>query len=294
MSTGLPNGLPKAPHIRLQSQLQTGSIARVCAVLVLALSLLVGANAWSAPLTNADVVKLVQSKLSADTIKLTINSAESTRFDTSSDGLIALSKAGVPEAVIQAMISRGSGAAPAAAPVAARPAATLKSNRRSVLPKAITPKAGGSYYTRHNLMYERGSHVTTNYWRGQLLPINSRVTLTSLKPKKMVLTLASGDTVAVAWAKKFSQRPLAEIASELLGDRAVPVDRLGKELAGAIKSGELRLGMSKEQVIMTRGYPPRHKTPSTDSNRWQYWSSRFVYRTLVFQDDLLVEGRGIR
>jgi len=44
---------------------------------------------------------------------------------------------------------------------------------------------------------------------------------------------------------------------------------------------------------MTRGYPPRHKTPSLDGDTWVYWSSRFVHRTLVFQDGLLARGRSI-
>ena len=31
-----------------------------------------------------------------------------------------------------------------------------------------------------------------------------------------------------------------------------------------IKNGVLRFGMTKEQVLMSRGYPPAHETPSLD------------------------------
>ena len=110
----------------------------------------------------------------------------------------------------------------------------------------------------------------------------------------MVLLLDSGETVTVALAQKTTLRPLEEVATELLSDRKIPLSKLGKDLARAVSQGTLRLGMTKEQVIMTRGYPPRHKTPSIENDQWIYWSSRFVQLTLVFQDGVLARGRGLR
>lgn len=244
-------------------------------------------------LTNNDVVKLVKAGLASDTINLSIRSAADTNFDTSANGLSALATAGVPDSVVQTMISRQSGASSAASAPAAVAVRPLKSVRREVLPAMIEPTVGQQYFTRFNFWYERGRHSTTNYSRGKMLPINSKVTLTSIGAKKMVLTLESGDSVTLALAQKFSLRSLNEIASELLADQQIPIDRLGDDLSKAISQGSLRLGMTREQVLMTRGYPPRHKTPSLDIERWVYWSSRFVHRTLVFQDDVLVRGRGI-
>lgn len=155
------------------------------------------------------------------------------------------------------------------------------------------PVAGSQYYTRYNLMYEKGVHLTTNYWRGTLLPINSRVTLVSVGPRKILLRLeGSGDTVTLDNVREYTLKDTATIARELLGADPVPLEKLGAETAAMVKDGYPRKGMTKEQVIMTRGYPPRHKTPSLDSNRWQYWSSRFVVQTLVFENGVLVTGRG--
>ncbi len=242
-------------------------------------------------LTNADVVKLVESGLGSKTIVLTVGSAESTAFDTSANGLAALAKAGVPDNVVQSMIKRQSGAtAPALQPARAP---SIKTVRRSVQPSAISPQIGDSYYTRYNLWYERKKHSTTNYSRGVLLPINSKVTLLAVGDKKMSLQLESGETINLVLAKKTSLRPLSEIAVELLASTQIPVAKLGDELANSIRAGTMRLGMTKEQVLMARGYPPRHKTPSLDSDSWIYWSSRFVHRTLLFQDGVLTLGRGI-
>ncbi len=260
-------------------------------------SVLLGAFLWSPvvaaeTLTNNDIVKLVKAGLGNDTINLSIRSAANTQFDTSANGLAALAKAGVPDTVVQSMIKRGSGSAPAAAAPATviRP---IKTVRRKVQPAAITPQAGASYFTRYNLWYERKKHSTTNYSRGTLLPVNSAVTLVDITDKKMLLELDSGETLTVALVAKTSLRPLSDIAAELLSPKQIPLARLGKDLAKHISSGTMRLGMTKEQVLMTRGYPPRHKTPALDGDQWVYWSSRFVHRTLVFQDGLLARGRSI-
>jgi hypothetical protein len=57
----------------------------------------------AALLTNDDVVKLTKAGLSAETIVAKIRASE-TKFDTSTDALVALANAGVPDAVIRAMI----------------------------------------------------------------------------------------------------------------------------------------------------------------------------------------------
>ena len=58
-----------------------------------------------ATLGNADIIKLAQAGLSAGTIEAKIASSE-TDFDTSTDALVALAGAGVPDRVIRVMIER--------------------------------------------------------------------------------------------------------------------------------------------------------------------------------------------
>jgi len=63
-------------------------------------------------MTNADVIKMVEGKLDDAIILAAVQNSEA-KFDTSSDGLIALSGAKVSSTVIAAMIKRGNGTAPA-------------------------------------------------------------------------------------------------------------------------------------------------------------------------------------
>lgn len=74
------------------------------------------------PMTNQDVVSMVQGKVAQDVIVTAIQNAKP-NFDTSAAGLIALSNAGVPAPVVQAMIEAGkapAAATPAPAPFALR------------------------------------------------------------------------------------------------------------------------------------------------------------------------------
>lgn len=88
-------------------------IARKLLTLALGLSLLLGLSAsgfaqTGKPMTNQDVIKMVQAKLSEDTITMAVRAAKP-GFDTSADGLVKLSTAGVPDGVIKAIIEAKSG-----------------------------------------------------------------------------------------------------------------------------------------------------------------------------------------
>jgi len=65
-------------------------------------------------LDNASIIKMIKAGLSADIVSASVRSQPG-HYDLTADGLIALKKAGVTDAVISAMIARSSGAANAAA-----------------------------------------------------------------------------------------------------------------------------------------------------------------------------------
>lgn len=155
---------------------------------------------------------------------------------------------------------------------------------------AANPEVGKSYFTKHNFMFEKANHITTNYWRGELVPINSEVQVKSIRGNKMVLTY-KGQDVTIENATKYTKKSIEEVGDRLLSTTPVKV---GGKFANDIRLGEMRLGMTKDEVIMTRGYPPAHKTTSTDANLWTYWSSRFVQLSIVFENGKLVQGRGLR
>jgi len=99
-----------------------------------------------APLTNGDVVKLVKAGLSADTIRVKIETS-SVAFQTDADALVALTLEGVPDAVIRLMIERAS-VVMAMAPVPITPAPTVAKTvvKRTGATPVVAPE--GSKLTR--------------------------------------------------------------------------------------------------------------------------------------------------
>ena len=161
--------------------------------------------------------------------------------------------------------------------------------------KEVAPVVGEQYYLRHCLTYESGKvWRTTGYWVGILVPINSKVTLTSLSSKKMQIRLEkTGQLLTIENVEKHTQKDMATIAKAMLTRQEVPIEKLDEKTAKNIRNGILALGMTKEQTVMARGFPPAVNTPSLEVDTWIYNDSVFVKRTLIFQDGVLAQGRGL-
>ncbi len=105
-------------------------IRAVAAALVVAA--LLATPALAEKVTNQSVIDLTKAKMSDDVIISAINSG-TPAFDTSSKGLIALNKAGVSDAVVQAILSASAAPAPAASHSPGGPAAGGPSPEQATL-----------------------------------------------------------------------------------------------------------------------------------------------------------------
>jgi len=125
---------------------KNGWMAVLVAIVSVAFSLS-AQQAQKAPLTNGDIVKMVQAGLSESVVVATIQ-ANPADYDTSPNGLIALQKAGVTQNEVNAMVAaqqgaNGSGApgSPAANAGATPPAAP---GPRWTMPSVALVQNGGS------------------------------------------------------------------------------------------------------------------------------------------------------
>ena len=126
------------------------------------------------------------------------------------------------------------------------------------------------------------------------MPINTPVKLLSMTGSKMTLKrLDTGQEIKVENVDKHTKKSMTEIAALMLSAEKTPLEKLPEEVASAVRNGDMRKGMTREILLMARGYPPAHETPSLDGDRWIYWSSRFVKQTVVFVNGRLSEGRGL-
>lgn len=115
----------------------------------------------AAPMTNADVIKMIGAGLDETIIVTSIENAPESGLDASTDGLIALSAAKASKAVVAAVIKRASGvtaAAPAAAPAADDP--------NAFKPSEIRVLDGGQTQTMRYINYTTSNAVRGMGWGG--------------------------------------------------------------------------------------------------------------------------------
>jgi hypothetical protein len=55
-------------------------------------------------------------------------------------------------------------------------------------------------------------------------------------------------------------------------------------LRDAVRDGKLAVGMTKDEAIMARGYPPAHHTPTTDGDDWLYYAHYQLCEQVHFVD----------
>jgi hypothetical protein len=152
---------------------------------------------------------------------------------------------------------------------------------------------GKTYYTTANIWYENPEKIySTNYHRGTILPVGTKVTIKKVSDKEIRFVDENNLPFKIIFLKKHSSRNMNiwdffnQYFSELNPMRkGGPFEKFSKEEKENIQIGEITEGMSKAAVLMSYGYPPSHRTPSLKSNIWTYWINRFVKRTVYFKDD---------
>jgi len=134
------------------------------------------------------------------------------------------------------------------------------------------------YYTRVNFWYEFDTHLTTNYARGQLVPINSRVELRPLfdtsrirrKPRILELRVRLVDFetfISIKNIESYSGTSMYGIVYRMFSPKPLNLDVFDEEMQAPIKTAQLREGMTRYQALLARGYPPAHRTPTLESDR---------------------------
>jgi hypothetical protein len=139
------------------------------AVVILGCLLLFGSLTGSAaaqkPLTNQDVVNMVQAGLSEDIVIEKIKTSK-TAFDTSTDGLVALKKAGVGSDIIRVMVNPSAASSPGGA-------GSRLANSNAPAPCQIPPGGQAAWLsgTSPAMWYtdpEKGTRTEVNYERGTI------------------------------------------------------------------------------------------------------------------------------
>lgn len=167
----------------------------------------------------------------------------------------------------------------------------------------ITQFEGQTVYTAYNIWYEPGKENTLwciNYKTGDYIPAGTEVNEVALsravagrkagaEPLSVsFVTVDDGKKYWVNINQKFHPgKTIHDYIDLMFTEKTFDELTAGfnEEEIGAIREGVVKVGMSKEAVLVAYGYPPEHKTPDLESNEWIYWINRFRSKTINFDEN---------
>ena len=155
------------------------------------------------------------------------------------------------------------------------------------------PLSETDYYTLVNLWYEKDKPIhTTNYHVGSCIPVGSLVANLRQDGDKIVFSYG-GTSHVLNRVPKFTLVDMGTVMKRTFGKTnplTTPVyTALPKSQQDAITRGTVEVGMSREAVILSQGYPPEHRTSSIQQNDWTYWHNRFKTFIVYFTDNKVSE-----
>jgi hypothetical protein len=154
-----------------------------------------------------------------------------------------------------------------------------------VPPGPPNPIVGETRFLCCNLHYEKNAITDVNYQVGPMIPVGTRVRVTEAARNRVTFEPDGHPPLTVVF--KYGRKTLT--FDEYLDRLLVRDDPRPKLPAGKVRTlveaGDVEPGMTRDQVIMSLGYPPAHRTPSLSAATWTYWQNRWVTMVVAFDGD---------
>ena len=80
---------------------------------------------------------------------------------------------------------------------------------------------------------------------------------------------------------KFTKVDVPALMTRTFALKLVNLTQFSRLETTAIEQGDVVVGMTKDAVITSRGFPPAHRTASLKLDSWRYWENRFG--TIVYE-----------
>lgn len=156
------------------------------------------------------------------------------------------------------------------------------------LPSSV--RIGATYYSQVGMHYDKGRYRTTNYGAGIFLPVNTAVELIDFGSKIFTVSVEStGERIEFENVPKHTNWSQAEAFEKLFSPEPASLLKFNASERQNIDSGTIAEGMRKDAVIVARGYPPSHETPTLKRDQWKYWKNRWDTLIITFKNDRVVE-----
>ena len=147
-------------------------------------------------------------------------------------------------------------------------------------------------YTLTNLHPDGIKMYSANFQQRGLIPVCTEVTLLRVYDDWMTFKVnATGVEYAYVEHRASAPEPFGANLARYFGsacpqaalDALTPVEKEG------VRQGVVKKGMRQSAVVLAVGYPPMRDTRSLELPYWRYWSSRFRFFVVSFDDARVVE-----
>lgn len=135
-------------------------------------------------------------------------------------------------------------------------------------------------YTQVGMWTEKGNVIATNYKRGEHIPVNSAVQITAIDSAIITFNYA-GRSIKLKNIDKFTKVDVPALMARTFATQEVNLTQFSALEKTAIGKGDVVLGMTKDAVITSRGFPPAHRTANLKLDSWRFWQNRFG--TIVYE-----------
>lgn len=144
--------------------------------------------------------------------------------------------------------------------------------------------------TRHlccNLHYERTTIADVNFQRGTLIPVGTPVRITRVTGKGVVFEAPGHPPITLLLRYGRRNLDLDRYLERVFvtEDPRARLARMPRDVRTAVEQSRVVPGMTKEQVLLSLGYPPAHRTPTLDAPEWHYWQNRWEEFVVRFDED---------
>lgn len=163
--------------------------------------------------------------------------------------------------------------------------ATLAACKPGGAPEALPHYQGRTLFTCCNIHHEKDDVSDANYSVGSTIPAGTVVQVTA-SGRDSVTVLANGTKLTLVHEYGAKEESAQQYFDKLLvaEDPKVQIGRFPTAVQDAIRDGRVERGMTREQVLLSLGYPPTHRTASTSAGEWLYWYNRWLTYKVQFDD----------
>jgi outer membrane protein assembly factor BamE (lipoprotein component of BamABCDE complex) len=146
------------------------------------------------------------------------------------------------------------------------------------------PRVGHAFYLCCNLHYDKPEITDANYTAGTLVPFATRVEILKVTRGSVQFKPAGHSPLTLEYRHGSKGLPFNEYLDHLFvaDDPRLKLRKVNAKQVKLMESSTVAPGMTKDQVVMTLGYPPADRTPSLEASTWTYYASPSQTFTVSF------------